>query len=165
MEQRQVQLRLVSKGFEFETEHGNVITGDQILKQMKTNGVFKTDRNKEQYVPVLYNAMSFDFRAGKVIQVDAKIARALQRSATIIVGPKALNSPACPYLEVVREFNYGEQVETKAQYACPICEVDMETAPRLTRHLMQKHKEQTLDVKEENDWTPPASKPVEEEEV
>lgn len=164
MESTQVLLRLITPEFSYETEHGEQISGEKILKQMKTNGAIKTDKDG-QYVTILFDSKPFVFRAGKVIQVGERVAKALRRSAFIIVGPRALNGPACPFIETVREFEIGEQSEVLAKTACPICGSDLKTFPALTRHLMTKHRDET---KGEVDWEgtkTPAAPAEEVEEV
>lgn len=141
MESKQVWLRLINKDFEYTTEHGDAMRGDQILAQMKKNGVIKND-TEGIYVPVLFDSKAFVFRPGKVVQVGEIVARSLRRSAFIIVGPKAINGPACPFIEIVKEFQIGEQPDPKPQFACPICDKDMRNPASLTRHLMAKHKEE-----------------------
>lgn len=140
MESKQVQLRLIDKNFSFENEHGEIIKGDKILDQMKKNQVWKNDK-EGKYVPVLFDGQAFCFREGKIIQVGERIARALQRSANIIVGPKAINGPSCPFLEVVKEFAYTVtgQEAPRPQFACPICDKDCERPNKLTRHMMKDH--------------------------
>lgn len=141
METTQVVLRLISKNSSYTDEHGDVISGQKILDQMKKNGVFKNDK-EGVYVPVLFDGKSFNFREGKIIQVDKTVANALRRSAHIIVGPKAMSSPMCPFIEIVKEFAVGEQA-IRPQFACPICDKDCDNPAKLTRHMMKDHKEET----------------------
>jgi len=140
METTQVLLRLVNKAYTFTDEHGDAVSGQKILDQMKKNGVWKRDKEGE-YVPVLFNGQAFMFREGKVIQVGKTIARSLQRSAHIIVGPKAMNSPMCPFIEVVNEFALGEQSAPRPQFACPICDKDCKNGAALYRHTGKVHKD------------------------
>jgi len=164
METTQVTLRLIDKKYSFhDVDHDETVSGDKILAQMKKNGVFKNDKDGI-YAPVLFNGQSFMFREGKTITVDKTIAKALQRSAHIIVGAKAINSPSCPFLEVVKEFALGEQVAPRPQFACSLCDKDCETPGRLARHMMKIHKdvvnEPAVDWEEEDK---PVAAGVEEE--
>lgn len=156
VESAQVKLRLVHDSFV--SEEG--VKGTEILKQLKQNKRISNDADGP-YVAMQFDSHEFRFRPGKYVTVPKTAGRALLRESGIIIG-SALTGPLVPFLEIFDEFQLGEQleVEKKPATACPICGEDQLSFPRLTRHLMAKHKDQMKEDPEANEakWKQDVSK-------
>ena len=157
MSMTQVRLRLVSPDKEFpNAETGAVVSGKEILKQMKTNNVWRLDQ-KGRYAGLQYDGQTFMFREGEIMAVPEVIAHHLRRSSAICVGSDKLNGPLIPFIEVVDQFDLTEPVKSAhTPTTCPICFEDQKTFPALTRHLGQERKLHPELFKEEakskTDW-------------
>jgi len=159
MESRQVRLRIVSPEKEFDNpETGVTVSGKEILKQMKTNNVWKLD-HVGRYCGLQFDGQEFRFREGEITTVPATIASHLRRASSIIVGSDKLNGPILPYLEVVDSFEMTEPKKapiTTTPTTCPICGEDQKTFPALTRHLGKERKlHPELFKEEKTDWDGP----------
>jgi hypothetical protein len=156
MESTQVRLRIVSPDKEFPNlETGITVTGKDILKQMKTNNVWKID-HIGKYAGLMFDGQTFNFREGEITTVPATVANHLRRASAIIVGSDKLNGPIVPFIEVVETFDMTEpQKAVRTPTTCPICGEDQKTFPALTRHLGQerkKHPELFQEEKGKTDW-------------
>ena len=158
MEARQVRLRLVDPNKEFpNNETGQVVTGKEILKQMKTNNVWRID-HIGRYAGLQFDGQMFTFREGETTTVPETVARHLRRASAIVVGSDKLNGPLLPFLEVVDTFDMTEPTKTvaKTPTTCPICGEDQKTFPALTRHLgVERKKHPELFKEEKTDWEGP----------
>lgn len=166
MENQQVRLRIVSTDKEFPNEEtGQIVTGKDILKQMKVNNVWRND-HKGRYAGVQYDGQTFKFREGEVITVPETVGRHLRRGSSLVVGSDQLNGPSLPYLEVIDQFSMIEpQKAAKAATACPICGEDQKTFPALARHQMAKHADVFKEQKTGKvDWTGPQGGTLDETE-
>ncbi len=154
-ETSQVKLRIISKDKEiFNEETGMTVTGQDVLKQMKTNNVWRNDA-KGKYVGIQFDALEFQFREGEAITVSETVGRCLRRGSVICVGGDKLNGPLVPFLEIVEKYELGAPVAPKATTptTCPICGEDQKTFPALTRHMGQeKKKHPELFEEKETDW-------------
>jgi hypothetical protein len=166
VESRQIRLRIVSPDKEFSNpETGNTVTGKEILKQMKTNNVWKLD-HVSKYAGLQFDGQEFRFREGEITTVPATVANHLRRASVIIVGSDKLNGPMIPFLEVVDSFEMTEpQKAATTPTTCPICGVDQKTFPALTRHLGQERKKHPeLFQEEKTDWEGPQGGTLDETE-
>jgi hypothetical protein len=159
-ETSQVRLRIISPTKEiFNEETGATVTGKEVLKQMKTNNVWKND-TKGKYASIQFDAFEYQFREGETITVPETVARALRKNSIICVGSDKLNGPLVPFVEVVEKFELGEPTApvAKTPTTCPICGEDQKTFPALTRHLGQerkKHPELFEEEKKGTQWDAP----------
>lgn len=139
----QVRLRIISPDKEiYNDELGTTVSGKDILKQMKLNGVFRND-SKGKYVGIQFDSFEFVFREGETLTVTETIARSLRRSSVICVGSDKLNGPLVPFLEIVEKYELSAPDSQKTAVTpttCGICGVDQKTFPALTRHLGQERK-------------------------
>jgi len=108
MEQQQVKLRIISPEREYPNEEtGEIVTGKEVLKQMKTNNMWKND-HKGRYAAVMFDGQTFKFREGETITVPATVGRHLRRMSGTVVGQDQLNGPIIPYLEIIDQFDITE---------------------------------------------------------
>ena len=155
----QVRLRIVPPEKEVSNpETGAVVSGKDILKQMKTNNVWRLD-HLGRYAGLQYDGQTFMFREGEIIAVPEVIAHHLRRASAICVGSDKLNGPLIPFIEVVGTFDLTSPVKAAhTPTTCPICFVDQKTFPALTRHLGQERKlhpelfEEEAEKKKKTDW-------------
>ena len=164
-ETSQVRLRIISPDKEiFNEETGTSVFGRDVLKQMKTNNVWRNDA-KGKYVGIQFDAFEFQFRDGETVTVSETIGRCLRRGSIICVGGDKLNGPLVPFIEIVDKYELGAPAEVKptTPTTCPICGEDQKTFPALTRHLGQerkKHPELFAEDKKATDWEGTGSDPV-----
>lgn len=111
----------------------------EVLKQLRTNRMFRKDAEGE-YLSLQFDGQEFRFRPNKKFVVGKAVANAMIRSSAVLVGNDALSDPFLPYVEAIEEHDLAKG-ESTSQFACPLCGVDTESAPRLARHLMTKHKD------------------------
>ena len=158
IETTHVRVRLISPDKEiFNPETGLSVRGSEVIKQMKTNNVWRNDKNG-RYAAVQYSGQTFKFREGMSVTVPASIAPFLRANSAIVVGSDKLNGPIIPFLDVTD--TYELQEPTKAPTTpttCGICGEDQKTFPALTRHLAverKKHPELFEEDKEKKpiDW-------------
>lgn len=158
MEAIQVRLRIVSPDKEFPNhETGITVSGKDILKQMKTNNVWKSD-HVGTYAGLMFDGQTFNFRQGEIITVPATVANHLRRASAIIVGSDKLNGPILPFIEVVDSFDMTESSKAevvRTATTCPVCFEEQKTFPALTRHLGKKHPELMREEKKKTDWEGP----------
>jgi hypothetical protein len=108
VEQQQVKLRIITADREYPNEEtGGIVTGKDVLKQMKTNNMWRNDHHG-RYAAVMFDGQTFKFREGETITVPATVGRHLRRMSGVVVGPDQLNGPVIPYLEVAEQFNMTE---------------------------------------------------------
>lgn len=153
IETSQVTLTLVDEKYSHEIpELDTTISGKQIHKQLVDNRIWKNDKDGK-YVSIQFDSQEFQFRPARVINgvamkatqitVGKTVAEALLASSIIVVGDKKdfLNAPAVQYLHVVDSYDMSQAAPAKplSPTACGICEKEMQTLPRLTRHY-EKHK-------------------------
>ena len=137
-----VKLRIVHPEVEIpNTETGIVVTGKDILKQMKINNVWKFD-HVGKYCEVQYDRRGYVFREGQTVTVSEHIGRRLRACSAIIVGNDSLNGPIVPFLEVCGEFSMvaSEDAKPKTATSCPICGEDQNSFPGLSRHMALEKK-------------------------
>ena len=164
----QVRLRIVPPEKEISNpETGTTVSGKEILKQMKTNNVWRLD-HVGRYAGLQYDGQTFMFREGEVLAVPEVVARHLRRASAICVGSDKLNGPLIPFLEVVDTFEMTEPVQAaRTPTTCPICGEDQKTFPALTRHLgveRKKHPELFEEEKKKTDWEGPQGGTLDETE-
>lgn len=152
IETSQVTLAIVDEKYEHVIpELDQTITGKQIHKQLVDNRVWKNDKDGK-YVSLMFDSKEFQFRPTRVINgqtvkatqftVGKSVADALLSSSIIVVGDKKdfLNAPAVHFLQVLESHEMGvERPRVSSPTTCGICDKDMQTLPRLTRHY-EKHK-------------------------
>lgn len=149
IESSQVTLAIIEPTYKFEhPETGEVISGKAIHDQMKTNRVLRKN-DLGEFSIIQYNQQEFQFwmpakgRDRKTITVPRSVAESLIAGSVIAVGPlkEALSRPMVPYLEVVSQYNLGTETApaSHSPTMCGICNAEMNTLPRLTRHY-DKHK-------------------------
>ena len=152
VETSQVTLALVDEKYEhFIPELDQTITGKQIHKQLVDNRRWMNDKDGK-YVSLQFDANEFQFRPARGVNgqavkasqftVGKSVAEALLASSIIVVGDKKdfLNAPAVQFLRVVESHEMGvERPKVTSPTTCGICDKDMQTLPRLTRHY-EKHK-------------------------
>lgn len=115
----------------------------EVIKQLKINKLWREDK-EGPYVALQFDGMEFRFRPGKVLTLGKSVANALYRSSQILIGPDYLNGPISTFLVKQGEFELGQEAAEEPKVSpttCPICHEDQLTLPRLTRHLMSKHKD------------------------
>jgi hypothetical protein len=156
VEARQVRLRIVSPDKEFPNhETGQVVTGKDILKQLKTNNVWRID-HVGRYAGVQFDGQSFMFREGEITTVPETVAHHLRRSSGIIVGSDKLNGPLLPFLEIVEVFDMTEPQKARSVNACPICGEEQKSPAALVRHLaVERKKHPEIFQEEKTDWDGP----------
>lgn len=116
------------------------LTSDKtILNQLKQNKILHKDEQGLFY-SLQFDSQEFKFRPGIEIPVAKTIADRLVVDSYIIIGDH-LTGAQVPVLERAGSFKLGEETpEQKAKItACPICNKDQQTLPRLARHLMKAH--------------------------
>jgi hypothetical protein len=166
-EQTQVRLRLIPKTFLFRAPDGDDVKGQHILDALSKKKQWQTDA-EGKFISVLFDGRAFKFyQSGNTITVGKTVADALRRSGQVIVG-HGLNGPSCPFLEVVEQFEMGHD---RPRFACPICNEDQGTAPRLARHLDKERKknpaafEDTVEEPAEESVAAPTGNVDEEDEL
>lgn len=163
VETKQCHIRLVDPTKEiYNAETGETVSGKDILRQMKTNNVWKTD-HEGRYAAVQYGGQTFKFREGQILTLPETLAACLRRNSTICVGSDKLNGPIIPFLEITKTFELQAPDSTavstpKPATACPICGEDQKTFPALTRHLgMERKKHPELFSEEKTQWDAPTA--------
>lgn len=143
----------------FNAETGDTVSGKEVLKQMKTNNVWRND-HEGKYVGVMYAGQTFKFREGMTLTLPESLARALRVNSAIIVGGDKLNGPIIPFLEIKEKFELQDPSKstavTKSPTCCPICGEDQKTFPALTRHMgVEKKKHPELFEEKPTQWDAP----------
>ena len=163
MEAIQARVRIIQPEVEINNqETGEIVTGKEILHQMRVNNVWRNDA-KGRYAATMYDGQTFKFREGEVTIVPVTIARHLRRMSAIVVGPDKLNGPLMPYLEIIDTYDMTQpqvdkgKVESKAvsPTTCQICGADQLTFPALMKHQMREHAELFQEAKPKKpatDW-------------
>lgn len=162
IETKQCRVRLIDASKEiYNPETGETVSGKDVLRQMKTNNVFKTDHDGK-YVMLQYGGQTFKFREGQMLTVPETLAICLRKNSIICVGSDKLNGPMIPFLDIADSFELQAPDSTaiskpKPATACPICGEDQKTFPALTRHLGQERKKHPeLFAEEKTQWETPA---------
>jgi hypothetical protein len=140
IETTQVKLRVVNEKDELPDD----VTGREVLNEIKKHKNLWRNDEHGKYISIMYDAHEFRFRPGKALTVGKLVANALRRSSAISIGPDYLNGPMAPMLIVEKEFVLGdedanEDSKPKTMTTCPVCNVEQNTLPKLTRHI-EKHK-------------------------
>lgn len=156
IETTHVRLRIIDPNKEiFNPETGDTVRGSEVIKQMKINNVWRTDRDG-RYAAVQYSGQTFKFREKQAYSFPQSLATALRRNSVIVVGSDSLNGPMIPFLEIGEVYELSEQKKVAAPYACPICGEDQKNPARLARHLGEERKKNpALFVEEKTQWDVP----------
>ena len=153
IEATQVRIGLIDPNKEiFNSETGTSVSGKDVLKQLKTNNVWKNDESG-RYAMVQFDGQTFNFREGQSLVLPETVARFLRRSSVITVGSDKLNGPMIPFLEVKEKLEMSLSQKNTTPTTCGICGVDQKTFPALTRHLAaERKKHPELFDEPKTDW-------------
>jgi|SRR5208282_4297453 len=147
----QARIRIISPDKEIlNDETGLMISGKDILDQMKANNMWKND-HEGKYASAMFDGQDFKFRPGQELVLPITIARHLRRMSAVCVGSDKLNGPLMPFLEITETFDATRPkpvVIERTPTTCQICGTDQETFPALMRHQMKEHADLFKDAKE-----------------
>jgi len=136
-----------------------------VLKQLRVNRMWRRDERGD-YLSIQFDGQEFKFRPGVTFTVGKTVGNALIRSSAVIVGDDPLSDPILPYVEKINEFALGDEdksstTSNSSKFVCPFpeCGKDMETAPRLARHMMKAHKDEVGDDDEDVKAVAASAKP------
>lgn len=154
----QAKVRIISSDKEILNEEtGLVVKGNDILKQMNVNNMWKND-HEGKYATAMFDGQAFQFRIGQELILPLTVARHLRRMSAVCVGSDKLNGPLMPFLEIVETFDATrpKPIEVKSSpTTCLICGVDQETYPALMRHQMKEHSDLFKEEKKKIAWDTP----------
>lgn len=154
----QARIRIISSDKEiFNDETGLTVRGNDILKQMNVNNMWRND-NEGKYASVMFDGQAFQFRVGQELTLPLTVARHLRRMSAVCVGSDKLNGPLMPFLEITETFDITrpKPIEVKSSpTTCLICDVDQETYPALMRHQMKEHSDLFKEEKKKIAWDAP----------
>src|ERR1022692_4804021 len=125
----QARIRIISSEKELlNDETGLVVKGNDILKQMSINNMWRND-SEGKYATAMFDGQYFKFRIGQDLVLPLTVARHLRRISAVSVASDKLNGPLMPFLEIVETFDVSrpQPIEVKVKATpttCTICDVD-----------------------------------------
>lgn len=131
----------------------------ELLKELKRHKALKTDAQGDKLV-LQFDGQMFVFRPGIVVTVGARIAKALLRASSVVVGDD-LTGEIKPTLETAGRFQLGEEApeESNRVTICPVCKKDCYNLVRLAKHIQVAHRTDRPDLyteeKTKTDWDTP----------